>query len=170
MIDGYRLQAACGGRGTKPTVQDVQWPVCVNYPLLRYIHANVKKEKILSPSIEIAVTGIQNRRILNGLLLSRLAAKNIAKNEIARIQNKGEKRLSKASPATAAKPVALELFMPRRAKTTPGPSREINTAATALRTPRTVVIGSSRGNRHAQYSTQKASLMGRLLKNRQLAH
>jgi hypothetical protein len=126
----------------------------------------VKKEKMLSPSIEIAVTGVQNRRILSGLLLSRLAAKNKAKNETARIQNKGEKKLSKASPATAAKPVALELFMPRRAKTTPGPSSETNMAATALRTPRKVVIGSPPGNSCAQHSNQKASLlMVRPLKN-----
>jgi len=46
-----------------------------------------------SPSIKTAVTGVQNRRILSGLLGSRLAAKNKAKNETARIQNKEEKRL-----------------------------------------------------------------------------
>jgi hypothetical protein len=93
-----------------------------------------------SPSIEIAVTGVQNKRILSDLLLSRLAAKNKAKNETARIQNKGEKRLSRKPPATAAKPVALELLIPRRAKISPGP-RATNIAATALRTPRRVVTG-----------------------------
>jgi hypothetical protein len=53
----------------------------------------VKRDKMPSPTIEIAVTGVQNRRILSGLLLRRLAAKNKAKNETARIQNKGEKGL-----------------------------------------------------------------------------
>ena len=94
-----------------------------------------------SPSIEIAVTGVQNRRILSGLLLSRLAAKNKAKNETARIQNQGEKRLSIKPPATAANPVALELLI----KTSSGPSRPTNIAATALRTPRKVVTGSPPG-------------------------
>jgi hypothetical protein len=67
---------------------------------------------MLTPSIEIAVAGVQNRRILSGLLLNRLAAKNKAKNNTARIQNKGEKKLSRKPPTTAAKPVALELLMP----------------------------------------------------------
>src|ERR1700680_988845 len=118
--------------------QNVQWPANDNYPLLRYIHANVKKEKMLSPSIEIAATGVQNRRILSGLLLSRLAAKNKAKNETARIQKKGEKRVSRKPPATAAKPVALELLIGQRAESSPA-SRATNIAATALRTPRRVV-------------------------------
>jgi hypothetical protein len=65
----------------------------VSHPLLKCIQANVKRDKTPSPTIEIAVTGVQNRRILSGLLLRRLAAKNKAKNETARIQNKGEKRL-----------------------------------------------------------------------------
>ena len=72
------------------------------------------------------------------MLRSRLAARNRAKSETARIQNKGEKRLSRKPPPTAARPVALELLMPRSAKNSPGPSRPPNTAATALRTPRRV--------------------------------
>ena len=108
------------------------------YPLLKCIQTNVKREKMPSPTFEIAVTGVQNRRILSGLLLRRLAAKNKAKNETARIQNKGEKRLSRKTPATAAKPIALELLIPQRAETSPGPSRATNIAATALRTPRRV--------------------------------
>jgi hypothetical protein len=51
------------------------------------------------------------------LLLSRLAAKNKVKHETARIQSRGEKRFSRKPPATAAMPVALELLIPRRAKT-----------------------------------------------------
>jgi len=97
-----------------------------------------------SPSIEIAVTGVQNRRILSGLLLSLLAAKNKAKNETARIQNSGEKRLSSKPPATAAKPVALELLIPRSAKNSPGPSSPTNTADSALSVPRRIVIGAPR--------------------------
>lgn len=93
-----------------------------------------------SPSIEIAVTGVQNRRILSGLLLSLLAAKNKAKNKRARIQNKGEKRLSSKPPTTAARPVALELLMPRRAKNSPGPSSPTNTAANALSVPRRIAM------------------------------
>lgn len=98
-----------------------------------------------SPRIEIAVTGVQNRRILSGLLLSRLAAKNKAKNKTARIQNKGEKKLSRKPPATAARPVALELLMPRSAKNSPGPSSPTNTAANALSVPRRIVMGSPPG-------------------------
>ena len=98
-----------------------------------------------SPSIEIAVTGVQNRRTLSGLLLSLLAAKNKAKNKTARIQNKGEKTLSSKPPTTAARPVALELLIPRNAKNSPGPSRPINTAANALSMPRRIAMGSPRG-------------------------
>jgi hypothetical protein len=101
--------------------------------LLKCIQTNVTREKMPSPTIEIAVTGVQNRRILSGLLLRRLAAKNKAKNETAKIQNKGEKRLSRKPAATAAKPVALELLIPQRAETSPGPSKPTNIAATALR-------------------------------------
>jgi hypothetical protein len=110
------------------------------YPLLKCIQTNVKREKMPSPTIEIAVTGVQNRRILSGLLLRRLAAKNKAKNETARIQNKGEKRLSRKPPATAAKPVALELLIGQRAETSPA-SRATNIAVIALRTPRRLVDG-----------------------------
>ena len=102
----------------------------VNHPLLKWIHANVNKEKMPSPSVEIALTGVQNRRILSGLLLSRLVAKNKAKNDTARIQNKGEQRLSRKPPATAAKPVALELLIGQRAETSPA-SSATNIAATA---------------------------------------
>jgi hypothetical protein len=95
-----------------------------------------------SPSIEIAVTGVQNRRTLSGLLLSLLAAKNKAKNKTARIQNKGKNTLSSKPPTTAAKPVALELLS---AKNSPGPSRPINTPANALSMPRRIAMGSPRG-------------------------
>jgi hypothetical protein len=109
------------------------------HPCLKCIHTYVIREKMQSPSIEITVTGVQNRRILIGLLLSRLAAKNKAKNKTARIQHKGEKKLSSRPPAIAATPVALELLMPLKATTNPGPSTATNIAATALRTPRRVV-------------------------------
>jgi hypothetical protein len=112
-----------------------------------------------SPSIEIAVTGVQNRKILSGLLLSRPAAKNKAKNETARIQNKGEERPSRKPPATAAKPVALVLLMPQRAAISPGPSRATNMAATALMTHRRVVTGSPPG-RYAPYSNSERALLG----------
>jgi len=92
-----------------------------------------------SPNIQTAITGTQNRKILRGLLLSRLAAKNNAKNDTARIQNQGEKRLSAKPPATAAKPVALELLIPRKARTSPGPSTPTKIAATVTRMPRRVV-------------------------------
>src|SRR5437016_5843241 len=94
-----------------------------------------------SPKIEIAVTGIQNRKILRDFLRSRLAAKNKAKNETAIIQDKGDKRLSRSPPATAAKPVALELSIAGRAKYRPDPSRPRNIEATALRAPFRVVTG-----------------------------
>jgi len=112
-----------------------------------------------SPSIEIAVTGVQNRRILSGLLLSRLAAKNKAKNKTARIQNKGEKKLSRKPPTTAARPVALELLIPRSAKNIQGPSRPTNTAANALSVPRTIAIGCLM-DRYGAYSTQKGAFDG----------
>ena len=110
------------------------------YPLLKCIQANVSGEKMHRPNIQTAITGTQNRRILSGSLLSRPAAKKNAKNETARIQNQGEKRLSTKPPAIAAKPVALELLIGQRAETSPA-SRATNTAATALRTPRIVVTG-----------------------------
>jgi hypothetical protein len=135
----------------------------VNYPLLKCIHANVNREKMPSPSVEIAVTGVQNRRILSGLLLSRLAAKNKAKNETARIQNKGEKRLSRKPPATAAKPVALELLIGQRAETSPA-SRGTNIAATALRTPRRVVTGLPPGSLRSVFYSESGSFDGSLLK------
>src|SRR5271167_4916285 len=115
-----------------------------------------------SPSIETAVTGVQNRRILSGLLLSRLAAKNKAKNETARIQNKGEKRLSRKPPATAANPVALELWR----ATSPGPSRAKNIAATALRMPRRVVTGLPPGSLRSVFYSERAPFDGSLLNNR----
>jgi hypothetical protein len=118
-----------------------------------------------SPSIEIAVTGVQNRRILSGLLLSRLAAKNKAKNEKARIQNKGEKRLSRKPPTTAAKPVALELLIPQKAETSPGPSRAPNIAANALRTPRRVVTSLPPGSLRSVFYSERVPLDAALLKN-----
>ena len=109
-----------------------------------------------SPNIEIAVTGVQNRRILSDLLLSRLAAKNKVKHETARIQSRGEKRFSRKPPATAAMPVALELLIPRRAKTRLGPSTATNMAATALKMFRRVVTGLSPGSlRSVFYSEER---------------
>jgi hypothetical protein len=107
-----------------------------------------------SPSIEIAVTGVQNRRILSGLLLTLLAAKNKAKNKTARIQNKGEKKLSSKPPTTAARPVALELLMPPNAKNSSGPSRPDNHSSQRTE-------GASQNHHHwphgryGAYSTQK---------------
>ena len=66
------------------------------------------------PNAEMVVTGIQNNKVLSGLLLNRLAPKNKAKSEIARIQNNGVKKLSSAPPTTAAKPVALVLPLPEK--------------------------------------------------------
>ena len=117
----------------------------INYPFLNCVQRYANKETMPSPTTEIAVAGVQNSRILSGLLLSRLAAKNNTKNETARIQNNGEKKLSRKPPATAANPVALELLISRRATTSPGPSRATNTAAIALRTPRKVVTDSPPG-------------------------
>jgi len=114
----------------------------------------VKRENRLNANIEIAVTGVQNRRILSGLLLRRLAAKNKAKNAMAKIQNKGEIRLSKNTPGTTAIPVALELLIPRRAKINPGPSRATNIAASPLKTFRRVVTVRLR-DRYVPYSTQR---------------
>ena len=111
------------------------------------------------PNIQTAITGTQNRRILSGSLLSRPAAKKNAKNETARIQNKGEERPSRKPPATAAKPVALVLLMPQRAAISPGPSRATNMAATALMTHRRVVTGSPPG-RYAPYSNSERALLG----------
>jgi|SRR6266496_3429259 len=60
-----------------------------SYPCLERIQRYAKRKKRQDPTVLIARAGIQNRRILTGLLASRLAAKNIAKNAPARIQNKG---------------------------------------------------------------------------------
>jgi hypothetical protein len=43
----------------------------------------VNREKTPNPSVEMTVAGVQNRRILSGLLLSLLAKKNRAKRESA---------------------------------------------------------------------------------------
>jgi hypothetical protein len=82
-----------------------------------------------NPSVEMIVAGVQNRRILSGLLVSRLAEKNKAKSERARIQNSGETRPSKQPPMTAATPVAFELLIPLKAATNPGPSSAATIAA-----------------------------------------
>jgi hypothetical protein len=99
----------------------------------------VNREKMANPSVEMIVAGVQNRRILSGLLVSRLAEKNKAKSERARIQNSGETRPSKQPPMTAATPVAFELLIPLKAATNPGPSSAATIAATALRAARRVV-------------------------------
>jgi hypothetical protein len=78
--------------------------------------------------------GIQNKMTRNAVLLSRRVVKNKAKKETARIQNKGEKRLSKSPPAVAAQPVALSWLICISAITNPGPSKAINIAANPLRT------------------------------------
>ena len=62
-----------------------------------------------NPNAEMVVTGIQNRTVLSGLLLNRLAPRNKPKRANARTQNNGVKKLSSVPPTTAAKPVALEL-------------------------------------------------------------
>jgi hypothetical protein len=83
-----------------------------------------------TPTVEITVTGIQNRKILRGLLVSRLAAKNKAKNKIARSPHSGEKTLMNTP-----KPVAFEV----KERTNAGPSMATNSAATALRAARRYV-------------------------------
>ena len=50
------------------------------------------------------MVGTQNRRILSGLLLSRLAAKNKTKMEMATNQNRGEKRPASNPAFIAANP------------------------------------------------------------------
>ena len=115
-----------------------------------------------SPSIEIAVTGVQNRKILSGLLLSRLAAKNRAKNETARIQHKGEERPSRKPPTSAAKPVALELLIPG---TSPVTNRATTIPATALRTPRRVITGLPPGSLRSVFYSENAPFDRALLKN-----
>ena len=117
-----------------------------SHPLLKCIHRYVNREKVPSPSVEMTVAGVQNKRILSGLLLSRLAEKNRAKSERARIQNRGETRLSKRLPATAAKPVAFELLIALKATTNPGPTSAATITATALRAARRVVTGSPPGS------------------------
>lgn len=128
------------------------------HPLLRCSQKNVNREKMPSPSVEIAVTGAQNKRILRGLLFSLLAAKNQAKNKMARIQNQGEKKLSRKPPITAARPVALELLAPLSARNNPGTSRPTKTAANALSAPRTIVIGSPHRSRRCVFYSEKAYL------------
>jgi hypothetical protein len=70
--------------------------------------------------------------------VSLLAAKNKAKNKIARIQNNGEKRLSRSPPATAASPIAFELLRPLKETNSAVPNNAVSIAATALSTPRRV--------------------------------
>jgi hypothetical protein len=69
-----------------------------------------KRAKMPNPSVEMAVTGIQNKTVLSALLLNRLVARNEAKRTKAITQNNGVKKLSSAPPTTAANPAALELF------------------------------------------------------------
>lgn len=52
--------------------------------------------------------GIQKKITLNGLLWSWLAAENIEKSAITKIQNGSEKRVSTNKPSIAAIPVAFE--------------------------------------------------------------
>src|ERR1700694_5298863 len=63
-------------RGSRDFVNREFWQ---SHRFLKCIHTYVNREKMPSPSVEMTVAGVQNRRILNGLLLSRLAAKNRAK-------------------------------------------------------------------------------------------
>src|SRR6266851_6130741 len=84
---------------------------------------------------ETVSVGIQNKKILKSLFPSRLAAKNNAKNKIARIQNRGEKALSVSPPAIAPSPIAFVPLMPLKADQGPGTSSASIIAASPLRMP-----------------------------------
>ena len=82
----------------------------VNYRFLIWTNMYAKRAKMPNPSVEMAVTGIQNKTVLSALLLNRLVARNEAKRTKAITQNNGVKKLSSVPPTTAANPAALELF------------------------------------------------------------
>jgi hypothetical protein len=82
---------------------------------------------------ETVKVGIQNNRILRGLFPSLLAATRSAKNETARIQNRGEKKLSRNPPAMAASPVAFEEVNPSNTDPDLGTSSAKITAVNPLR-------------------------------------
>lgn len=63
------------------------------------IAASTKKP---NPSVEMMVTGVQNRRTLTHLPLSRLAAKKNAKNKMAKIPTDGVKVLNAVNPIALA--------------------------------------------------------------------
>jgi hypothetical protein len=120
-------------------VKEARLSLSTAHPFLKCIHIYANRAKIPNPSIEMVVTGVQKRRILRGLLLRRLAAKNNAKNERVRTQNNGEERLSRKPATTAVNPIALVLLTFEKAPTRPGASRATSIAATALRAPRRYV-------------------------------
>ena len=76
-----------------------------------------------NPNVEIVTVGVQNKITRSTLLLNRLAVKNKAKKEMARIQNKGEK----IAPTNTANPVAFSWLL--IAVTNSGPSKAIKIAA-----------------------------------------
>ena len=102
---------------------------------LKRTSAYVMSAAIAKAPLDTVSVGIQKKSIRNGLLLSLLAAKNNANNEMEIIQNRGEKILSKSPPATAASPVAFDPRIPLCADHMPGTSSARIIAASALRMP-----------------------------------
>ena len=86
----------------------------------------------MNPTLETATVGIQKKTILNALLSSRLAVKNIANNAMANIQNRGENILS-MSAANTATPVAFDPLIPFSGDQGPGRSSAMISAASTLR-------------------------------------
>jgi hypothetical protein len=72
----------------------------------------VNNAKMATPKNESRSVGIQNRNVFKSLFPIRLVAKKNAKNNVARIQNRGEKIFSTTPPATAPKPVAFCSLIP----------------------------------------------------------
>src|SRR5208283_2432842 len=101
-----------------------------SYECLKRRNRYVNKATMATLAETTVSAGIQNKATLNGLLPSLLAAKKTAKNRIARIQNRKEKRLSTEAPATAASPVAFVLVV--RTHLTPGTSSARITATSPL--------------------------------------
>ena len=66
--------------------------------------------KSAKPTVETARVGIQNNRTLKTISLLRLATKNNPNDNIATIQNLGEKALSTDMLTSAPDPVALEFL------------------------------------------------------------
>jgi hypothetical protein len=81
-------------KGCKGLFLPVRRSLAYAQPFLNCSHAYANRENSPNANVEIATVGVQNRVTRNILLLSRLAVKNKAKKETARIQNRGEKILS----------------------------------------------------------------------------